>query len=395
MKKVYFITTLLLALILSACGAGSSPTPLPTVVLDNSSNSPSTNNNVTRPVSSGGAITASAIVVSAQEADMAFTIPGNIKSVNVSVGDQVKAAQVLLEQENSLAQMDVDQAQRTLRELTSQAAIASAEQEVANAQQTYDDAKKKLDGVQNRHADNVTIDYLKDQVTLAQNNLDRVRDAYKRTSRRSVVDPARAKAATDLYNAQKAYNNALSDLNWYANPPSVNDVAIATADLDAATADLQEAKWYLSELKGESIPGDATGAELTQLQQAEDDLQAAQARLDQTRLVAPFAGIVGAVNTSVGEYASPGQTMLTISDTAHMQVETTDLSERDVTKIQIGDSAQIFIEALNTTVDGKVINIAPLSDTVGGDVVYKVTLSFEKQPEGLLRGMSAEVTIGG
>ena len=158
---------------------------------------------------------------------------------------------------------------------------------------------------------------------------------------------------------------------------------------------MQEAKWYLSELKGESIPGNATGAELAQLQQAEDDLKAAQAKLDQTRLVAPFAGIVGAVNTSIGEYASPGQTMLTISDIDHLQVETTDLSERDVTKVQVGDSAQIFIEALSTTVAGKVLNIAPLSDTVGGDVVYKVTLSFDKQPAGLLRGMSAEVTIGG
>ena len=212
MKKVYLITIVLLALILSACGTGSTPTPIPTVVLDDNGSSPGTNNSVTQAVSSSGAITASAVVASAQEADMAFTVPGNIKTVNVSVGDQVKVAQVLMEQENNIAQMDVDQAQRTVRELTSQAAIAAAEQEVANAQQTFDDAKKKLDGVQNRHADNVTIDYLKDQVTLAQDNLDRVRDAYKRTSRRSVVDPARAKAATDLYNAQKAYNNALSNL---------------------------------------------------------------------------------------------------------------------------------------------------------------------------------------
>ena len=34
-----------------------------------------------------------------------------------------------------------------------------------------------------------------------------------------------------------------------------------------------------------------------------------------------------------------------------------------------------------------------LSETVGGDVVYKVTIDFDSQPEGLRWGMSAEVKI--
>jgi len=240
----------------------------------------------------------------------------------------------------------------------------------------------------------VTIDYLKDQVTLAQDALDRARDAYKKTARRAVVDPVRAQAATNLYNAQHAYNTALGNLSWYADEPSENDVALAIADFDAAAAALQEAKWYLSELKGESIPSDATGAELALLQQAEDDLKTAQERLDQTRLVAPFAGVIGSVNATVSEYASPGQTMITVSDSSHLQVETTDLSERDVTKVKIGDPANIFVEALNVNVDGKVTGISPIANTVGGDVVYKVILTFDEQPEGLLRGMTAEVTIG-
>ncbi len=388
MKKVYLIVSALIALILSACASASTPTAIPTIVLDDSS----TNN--TAPTSRGKSITASAFVVSAQEADMAFTVGGKIKEVNVSVGDEVKAAQVLIEQDNAIAQMEVDRAKRMLRELTSQASIAAAEQAVANAQKTYDDAKKKVDSIENRHADNVTIDYLKDQVTLAQDALDRARDAYKKTARRAVVDPVRAQAATNLYNAQHAYNTALGNLSWYADEPSENDVALAIADFDAAAAALQEAKWYLSELKGESIPSDATGAELALLQQAEDDLKTAQERLDQTRLVAPFAGVIGSVNATVSEYASPGQTMITVSDSSHLQVETTDLSERDVTKVKIGDPANIFVEALNVNVDGKVTGISPIANTVGGDVVYKVILTFDEQPEGLLRGMTAEVTIG-
>jgi HlyD family secretion protein len=60
----------------------------------------------------------------------------------------------------------------------------------------------------------------------------------------------------------------------------------------------------------------------------------------------------------------------------------------------MGDSVNISIEALNTNVSGKVIGISPIADTVGGDVVYKVTVELDEQPKGLLWGMTAEVTIG-
>jgi hypothetical protein len=48
---------------------------------------------------------------------------------------------------------------------------------------------------------------------------------------------------------------------------------------------------------------------------------------------------------------------------------------------------------LHETFDGEVISISPIADTVGGDVVFKVTIAFDEQPKGLLWGMTAEVTI--
>ncbi len=389
-SALFSITIIVIALLLSACGSNASPTAIPTVVLDSG--------NENQPVqvshSNDGDVVASAIVVPVQEAQLGFSLPGSIKKVSVAAGDQVKAGDLLAELDNASIQLEVEAAERTVRELTSAAAIAAAEQAVAHTQKTYDDAKKKVDGIQNRHADNVTINYLKDQVTLAQNALDYARDAYKQTGGHSDVDPIRAKAATNLYNAQKAYNAALANLNWYANPPSANDVALANADFEAASAALQEAQWYESELKGKSIPSEATGPQLTQLQQARDTLQAAQDRLDQTRLVAPIPGIVVKVDTVAGEYASPGQIVVVVSDTQHLQVKTTDLSERDVTKVQVGAPARIMVDALSQEFDGEVTGISPVATTLGGDVVYEVTISFTEQPEGLLGGMSAEVTIG-
>ena len=251
-----------------------------------------------------------------------------------------------------------------------------------------------MDSLNYRNSDSVTINYLQDQVTLAQDALDRARDAYKSTAGLSDLDPKRAKAGTNLYNAQQAYNRALSNLNWYTSLPSENDIAMVNADFNAASAALQEAKWYLAELKGESIPADATGAQLAQLQQANADLKAAQSRLDQSRLITPINGVVVQVNVVAGEYATPGKILIAVSDVGQLQIKTTDLSERDVTKVQVDAPATISIEALGQEFNGKVLSISPLASTLGGDVVYEVTIAFDEQPAGALAGMTADVTIG-
>ena len=76
-----------------------------------------------------------------------------------------------------------------------------------------------------------------------------------------------------------------------------------------------------------------------------------------------------------------------------LQIETTDLSERDISRVKIGQSVNVYLEALDVTVTGKVILSSPVSKTVGGDVVFPVTIKLDEQPEGLLWGMTAEVEI--
>ena len=396
MKKVSLLVMLvMMALVLSACGSSAANQPIPTIVLDGGTPNVSATQNVqtvAQPASSSGGVTASGIVKPVQDAQLAFALAGNIQKVYVAEGEQVKAGDMLAELDNTTTQVEVDQAQRAVRELTSSAAIAAAEQAIANAQKTYDDAKKKVDSISGRHADNVTINYLKDQVTLAQRTLDRARDGYKQTARLATVDPVRATAATNLYNAQQAYNHALSNLQWYANPPAENDVALAKADLDSATAALQESKWYLSELKGETLPSGATGAQLSQLQQARDALKAAQDKFEHTRLIAPFTGIITKTTVVAGEYVSPGQAIVALSDVANLQVETTDLSERDVANVAVGQNVTVLVEPLNKTVKGHVVTISSIADTLGGDVVYKTTIALEELPENIRSGMSVTVT---
>jgi HlyD family secretion protein len=53
----------------------------------------------------------------------------------------------------------------------------------------------------------------------------------------------------------------------------------------------------------------------------------------------------------------------------------------------------VLIEALGGEYSGKVKEVALTSGSIGGDVVYKVTIEMVEQPEGLLWGISADVTI--
>jgi membrane fusion protein (multidrug efflux system) len=122
-------------------------------------------------------------------------------------------------------------------------------------------------------------------------------------------------------------------------------------------------------------------------------VEIAKVQLAQATLVAPFDGTIASVDIHPAEFANAGQVVITMGDLGHMQIETTDLSEKDVYAVKIGSQAAVFIQALDNEFKGKVVDIARISETVGGDVVYKVTIELDEQPEGLRWGMSTDVTI--
>jgi HlyD family secretion protein len=99
------------------------------------------------------------------------------------------------------------------------------------------------------------------------------------------------------------------------------------------------------------------------------------------------------VNVAAGEFVGAGVPIMTLADLEHLQVETFDLSERDIALVQLGQPANVLIEPLLVTVPARVVRISPQANTIGGDVVYTVWLDLEQQPDALRWGMSAEVTI--
>ena len=255
----------IMTLFLSACTSmASTPTPIPTISLDD--------NNAASgiPSSDAASVSASASIVPLKKAELSFANVGRVKAVDVRVGDQVKAGQVLVELDTILLE----------------AKVKEAEANFALAQ--------------------VQVNYLK-------------------------------RVGTDEVHLESAQ-----------------------AEADRAQALLDSANTTLA---------------------------------TQSTLVAPFNGTVVTVDISPAETVVPGRVIITMGDLSRFQVETKDLSERDVPRVQIGQTASVFIESLNEEFPGEVIDISRISSTVGGDVVFKVTVDLDQQPQGLLWGMSADVNI--
>lgn len=169
----------------------------------------------------------------------------------------------------------------------------------------------------------------------------------------------------------------------------------AEANLAFAETDLK----YLIRVTG--CRGEGCTPSYKHIEVAENEVARAQALVDsakatldaQSHLTAPFAGTVVSVDISPAETVTPGTVVIVIGDLSGYRIETTDLSERDVPSVKIGQEVNVFVEALGENFTGKVADISNISSTLGGDVVFKVTIDFDQQPKGLLWGMSADVEI--
>ncbi len=171
------------------------------------------------------------------------------------------------------------------------------------------------------------------------------------------------------------------------------DKTVLNAELAQAQANLQAAESQYDYQKRVGTDEEHLKTAQAEVDRARAAVDSADAVLEQAELRAPFDGVIASVDISQAETVVPGQVVIVMGDLTKFQVETTDLGERDAPKVKIGQSADVLIEALNDTVKGQVVDVARLSTTLGGDVVYKVIIELDGQPQGLRWGMSAEVEI--
>jgi len=167
------------------------------------------------------------------------------------------------------------------------------------------------------------------------------------------------------------------------------ELAVTAAELALKAAELDLVYW----IPRLDRPPERRQQAEAETEQARRGVKRAQAEFAQATILAPFNATVVEVSVHPAEFVQAGQAVMVLGELSHLQIQTTDLSERDVPLVREGQPAKVFVEALGIHLGGKVIRVSPLAETVGGDVVFPVLIELDEQPSGLMWGMTAEVEI--
>ncbi len=403
-SNVLWVLLALLALLaLPACSALNppAPTPLPTVVLDRSV--PTGGAAAGAPASISGGVTASGSIVPARLAQVAFAQGGSVQEVRVANGDKVQQGQVLVRLSGSkklaaaveAANLELLSAQQELTSLQNSAeqARAQAQLRLAQAADAYDTAQKHRSWKQFQVGSDDQIAVARADLTVAQDRVEKAEEAYNGLSGSPEDSVTKAGALSALAATRTARDRAQANLNYLLSIPNAVEVDKAEGELQVAKAELDAAQREYDQLQNGPDP-EALALAQARIQNAQAQLTAAQSSLADVELKAPFDGAVSSLRVVGGEWVLPGQAILTLADLDHLRVETTDLSERDVPQVSIGQPVTVLIKALGQNVPGRVAEISPLADTLGGDVVYTTWIDLDSIPGGLRPGMSVDVRFG-
>jgi RND family efflux transporter MFP subunit len=114
----------------------------------------------------------------------------------------------------------------------------------------------------------------------------------------------------------------------------------------------------------------ATRAEL---ETAEARYRVAEARLGDTRIVAPFDGIVTEKLCDVGDMATPGTPLFSLEQPERLRLEVA-LPEREAGSVSVGETTTVVLDSTRERCPAVVSEIVPIADPRTRSVLVKIDL---------------------
>ncbi len=336
-SKVLFIIPILAGLLAAGCTAGTAsptaPTPIPTVQAEKT-------------------IMAEGRLEPVRFAEIGFNVGGLVNEVLVSEGDPVTTGQLIARLDNSQAE-------------TLAAAQAKALRDLTDAYEAVRAAQFKLD----------LFEPPSDLRSLTPTA------AVEKT----LIDLDQARKDYEPYkyitkgNKNAGYYKKILDDAWEEYHAAVHWMDL-NANLEKAKAELEQAKINFAYLQDGADPEKAAGT---------------RAALANAELRAPFAGTIAKMEIKPGEFATAGQSIVTVADFSTWLVKTTDLTELDVVNIKQGQPVTIHLDALpGKTLNGKVQSVSRSYGENQGDITYEVAMILTDIDPAMRWGMTANVAFG-
>ena len=172
------------------------------------------------------------------------------------------------------------------------------------------------------------------------------------------------------------------------------DDAVQRADLFAARtqADLdKQALDRAMELQQRGV-GSTVSLQAAEAAAAASGAQAEklEAVLQQKQLRAPFAGTVGIPRVDIGQYLSPGTSVVTLQDLETMRADFT-VPEQRLSQLSIGQPVRLTVEGDENELTGEVLGIDPKVDP--SSRLVSVRAAIENPDERLTPGQFARIYV--
>ncbi|HZY44470.1 MAG TPA: HlyD family efflux transporter periplasmic adaptor subunit, partial [Anaerolineae bacterium] len=333
-------------------------------------------------------------LIPASKVQLAFGSSGTVAQVNVALGDHVKKGDVLASVDATDLQLKVTQAQQSylIQQLTYSSTVQPDATSIAQAQASYASALASYNAARvSYNTSNASLASQCPGLVTAQTSLDQAQAAYDR-----LANDHQAKnylsgdwgpfqsVVNQLTNAQSAYQLAVANCN-------IAKTGLTDSSVRSAQAQLQNAKSNLDSLLSPRVETQIQAA--AQLEQSRLSYELAKLNLAGATIVAPFDGVVTAVNTQVGLAGSSDA--IELADVSQLHVDVL-VDETEIALVQAKQKVELSLDAMaGITLTGQVAWIDPAGTISQGVVNYKVRVNLDATTAPVLLDMTANASIIG
>ncbi len=201
-----------------------------------------------------------------------------------------------------------------------------------------------------------------------------------------------APRAEDLEIAQASVKKTalalgLAQDNADKHPSAENNAAreSAQADYDIAKANLDRLTRGPSEQDLQALRIAVTNAQI--------DLDNARRTQEQTKLLAPYDGVVTDVNFQPGEWVGGYNPVIALADTTKLEL-LAEIDEIDVGGVMPGQNVEVHFDAFpGETLKGQLEEVYPAASNERGAMIYRARIAFDAGNLGIRPGMGATCKI--
>ena len=386
MKRIFPSSLILIAFILTACDGNGTVVPIAEPAV-----------NETNPTT----VTAEGTLLPERTAELAFPQGGVVKEILVQSGEQVVEGDVIarligiesVQAELAAAKLEQTLAQQALDSIHRNALLTSSqtEQALLNAQKVYEN---EANGWNPGNRDEATdLELSIEDYVIAEEDYRNARQKLNDVLYLNEDDRDRRDAQEDFDTEKESLAEAYADLKTVLseNEKPLDEELTA---LLSAISNLESARELQARLDDSNLDPEILTAAEARLEAANAHVAAAEAAIEYYELRTPFSGSLINTNLTLGETALPMTPIAFIADTSHWIVKTKDLAEVDVTKVSVGDSVTVKLDAFpDEEFTGVVTEINPIGKLYLGDMTYQVTITLDETDASFLWNMTAVVTV--